>query len=61
MITRYTRYSNLTDEELFAILDDHYAKETIVNELIIELRQRLEKTTDDFIQFQEFLLSEGKK
>ena len=54
MITRYTRYSNLTDEELFAILDDHYAKETIVNELIIELRQRLEKTTDDFIHFQEY-------
>jgi hypothetical protein len=59
-MTRYTRYSNLTDQELFAILDDHYAKETIVNELIIELRQRLEKTTDDFIQFQELLLSEGK-
>ena len=57
MITRYTRYSNLTDEELFAILVDHYAKETIVNELIIELRQRLEKTTDDFIRFQELLLS----
>jgi hypothetical protein len=60
-MTRYTRYNYLTDEELFAICDDHYAKETIVNELIIELRQRLEKTTDDFIQFQEFLLSEGKK
>lgn len=56
-MTRYTRYSNLTDQELFAILDDHYAKETIVNELTIELRQRLEKTTDDFIQFQELLLS----
>ena len=56
-MTRYTRYNYLTDEELFAILDDHYAKETIVNELIIELRQRLEKTTDDFIQFQELLLS----
>jgi hypothetical protein len=51
-MTRYTRYNYLTDEELFAICDDHYA-----NELIIELRQRLEKTTDDFIQFQELLLS----
>ena len=57
MITRYTRYSNLNDEELIAILVDHYAKENIVNELIIELRQRLEKTTDDFIRFQELLLS----
>jgi len=56
MINHYTRYSNLTDEELFAICDDHYA-----NDLIIELRQRLEKTTDDFIQFREFLLAEENK
>jgi hypothetical protein len=41
-MTRYTRYSNLTDEELFAICDDHYA-----NELIIELRQRLEEASGE--------------
>ena len=60
-MTYYTRYHNLTDEELFSIVDDAYRKEVGVDELITELRQRLEKVTDDFIQFQEYLLSERNK
>lgn len=60
-MTRYTRYSDLTDEELFAIIDDNHRKEVGVDELITELRERLEKVTDDFIQFQELLLSQGNR
>jgi hypothetical protein len=40
-MTQYTRYNGLTDEELLTICDDHYA-----NELIVELRQRLEEKID---------------
>jgi hypothetical protein len=38
----YTRYHNLTDEELLAICDEHYA-----NELITELRLRLEEKIEE--------------
>lgn len=49
----YTRYSNLTNEELFAICDDHYS-----NELAVELRQRLEKTASEAERIEELLHGE---
>lgn len=55
-MTQYTRYNSLTDEELFAICDDHYA-----NELIVELRQRLEEATDDAQRLEGLLHSECPK
>lgn len=42
MTHQYTRYNNLTNDELFNICDDHYA-----NELIVELRQRLEEAAGE--------------
>lgn len=49
----YTRYNNLTDDELFAICDDHYA-----NELIVELRQRLEEASGEARRIEELLHGE---
>lgn len=49
-MTRYTRYNYLTDEELFAICDDHYA-----NDLIVELRQRLEEASGEARRIEELL------
>lgn len=49
----YTRYNNLTNDELFAICDDHYA-----NELIVELRQRLEEAAGEAARIEELLQSE---
>lgn len=53
---QYTRYNNLTDEELFAICDDHYA-----NDLIVELRQRLEKASDEAARIEGLLHAECPK
>ena len=55
-MTQYTRYNNLTDEELFAICDDHYA-----NDLIVELRQRLEEASAEAERIEELLHSEGRR
>jgi hypothetical protein len=38
----YTRYHNLTDDELLVLCDEHYA-----NELITELRLRLEEKIEE--------------
>jgi hypothetical protein len=50
MTHQYTRYNNLTEDELFAICDDHYA-----NELIVELRQRLEEASGEAARIEELL------
>jgi hypothetical protein len=50
MTHQYTRYNNLTEDELFAICDDHYA-----NELIVELRQRLEEASGEARRIEELL------
>ena len=52
-VYQYTRFNNLTDEELFAICDDHYA-----NDLIVELRQRLEEAASEAARIEELLQSE---
>jgi hypothetical protein len=52
----YTRYNNLTNDELFSICDDHYA-----NELIVELRQRLEEAAGEAARIEEFLHMECPK
>ena len=52
MTHQYTRYNNLTNDELFNICDDHYA-----NELIVELRQRLEEAADEKERLESILLS----
>lgn len=46
----YTRYHNLTNDELFSICDDHYA-----NELIVELRQRLEEAAGEAARIDDLL------
>lgn len=46
----YTRYNGLTNDELFNICDDHYA-----NELIVELRQRLEEATNEKERLEDIL------
>lgn len=38
----YTRYHNLTDEELLVLCDEHYA-----NDLVTELRLRLEDKIEE--------------
>ena len=53
MTHQYTRYNNLTDDELFAICDDHYA-----NELVVELRQRLEEASGEARRIEELLHAE---
>jgi len=50
MTQSHTRYSNLTLDELLNICDNHYA-----NDLIVELRQRLEETADKLQQLNEQL------
>jgi hypothetical protein len=53
---QYTRYNNLTDDELFAICDDHYA-----NDLIVELRQRLEEASGEARKIEELLHTDCPK
>jgi hypothetical protein len=52
-VYQYTRFNNLTDEELFAICDDHYA-----NDLIVELRQRLEEAASEAARMEGLLYME---
>lgn len=53
---QYTQYNYLTDEELFAVCDNHYN-----NTLVVELRQRLEEATDDLQRLEGLLYSECPK
>jgi hypothetical protein len=55
-VYQYTRFNNLTDEELFAICDDHYA-----NDLIVELRQRLEEAASEAARIEGLLHMECPK
>lgn len=55
-VYQYTRFNNLTDEELFAICDDHYA-----NDLIVELRQRLEEAASEAARMEGLLYMECPK
>lgn len=52
----YTRYNGLTNDELFNICDDHYA-----NELVVELRQRLEEAASEAARIEELLHMECPK